>query len=274
MNIKRLYWPLGLLLAVGLIAAFATSLKGSKGKDFTKGVGIEQKLNAQLPLDLTFFDDNGKEKKLGDYFGKKPVVMMFVFYQCAGTCLLELSGASRLIRDLKSQKIGRDYEVVTISLHPKEGADLASAKKKAYLSQLNEPAAVDSWHYMTGTWENIKAAADAVGVHFTYDAKEDRIVHPTGIVVLTPQGKVSRYFYGVEYPAKTVMVALNDAKTEKVGALAAVLDFDCFQMDAATGKVTVNVKNTVKVAGLATLAILLTSIVIMTRASKGGSAQA
>lgn len=272
MKNKGLLWGSAFLVLLVAVYGFALLLKGSKGPDFTTGVGIDQKLDAQLPLDLAFNDETGKEVKLGDYFHKKPVILMFVFYQCKGTCLLEFAGTTKLVRDIKSEKIGRDYEIVTIGIHPKESFELAAAKKRANLSQINEPNAVDGWHYLTGSWENIQAAAASVGFRFTYDAQKDRVVHPTGIMVMTPQGKVSRYFYGIEYPSKTVMLAMDDARKERIGALSAILDFDCFQMDAATGRVTLNVKNAVKVAGLATLLILITSIVIMSRASKGGAA--
>jgi len=275
MNLRRLAWPGAILALVVAIVGFAWSLKSAQGEDFTKGVGIDQKLGSQVPLDLAFKDENGNEVKLADYFGKRPVLLMFVFYRCEGTCALELAGVTKLFKDMKLERIGEDYEVVTVSIHPKETPDLAATKKRAYLTMVKDPAAERAWHFLTGDEKAVRKLTDSVGYRYVYEEAKDRIVHPTGIMFLSPEGKVAQYLYGVEYPAKMAVNALATARENKTGIVAAVLDFDCFQRDAQTGKVRINVMNATKVVGLATLLILVVSIVVMTRKdrdSMGGGA--
>lgn len=265
---RGLTWALLAFAFFGVVTAFAYSLKAAQGERFTAGVGIEQLLGSNIPLDAKFTNSDGKQIELGSLYGTKPVVLMFVFYRCEGTCAMELAGAAKLFKDIKYEDVGKEYDVITIGIHPKETYDLAATKKRAYLTLYERPTAAQGWHYLTGDMENIRKVTDAVGYKFKYDEAKDRIVHPTGIMVTTPGGRVSRYFYGVEYPAKNVLTALNDARNGQIGIVSNVLDFSCFQRDAQTGKVRLNVMNATKVAGLSTLLILITSIFVMTRKDK------
>ena len=267
-------WALSAIaLFVGLgIYGFAILMKNSQGTNIFKGVKLDQRLGAEVPLQTVFKDETGREVKLGEYFGKKPVVLTLVFYNCMGTCTQMLNGAGRIFKDIKKESLGTDYESVTISINPTEGADLAIQKKESYINLygLNEKAA--GWHFLTGSEENIRAVANAVGFFYTYDAKTNKIVHPSTITILTPSGKVSKYFPGVEYPSPSVLAAIDSARTEDVGGLASVISFNCYSTDA-NGKVRVNVMNTIKVLGLATLLILGTSIFAMVRKEKSGRSE-
>lgn len=275
MNWKKLAWPTALLSLVGVIVAFAISLKSAQGENFTAGVGIDQKLGANVALDAKFKDELGDDVTVKDYFKNgKPVILSFVFYRCEGTCALELSGITKLIRDMKLQQVGEDYELLTVSIHPKETPDLAAAKKRSFLTMVKSPKAEQGWHFLTGTYEEAKKLADSVGYRYVYEEEKDRVVHPTGIMFLTPGGRVSRYLYGVEYPAKIASNAVGDATEGTIGTTANVLDFACFQRDAQTGSVRLNVMNATKVVGIATVLALLISIVFMSRKNpaQGGGA--
>lgn len=274
MNLRRLAWPTAILTLIGSTVAFAYSLKAAQGTNFTAGVGIDQKLGANADLKASLVDELGSPVTLNSYLGKKPVLLNFVFYRCEGTCALELSGVTKLIRDMKLQEIGTDYQIVTVSIHPKETPDLAAAKKRSFLTMVKAPKAEQGWHFLTGSYDQVKSLADSVGFRYIYDEKKDRVFHPTGLVFLTPGGRVSRYLYGVEYPARIATNAVGDATEGTIGSTAAVLDFACFQRDAQTGNVRLNVMNATKVIGIATLLALVISIVFMSRKApaSGGDA--
>jgi len=181
-----------------------------------RGVGIDQRLNNQVPLDLKFRDETGQTVTLGSYFGKKPVILSLVYYSCPMLCTLTQHGLVSALLDVQFD-LGEQYQVVTVSIDPKESPELALGQKAAYLGLYGRPGAKQGWHFLVGDEPSIHALAQAVGFHYKYMPEIDQFAHPTGIMVLTPQGKVSRYFYGIQYPAQDVRLALVEASNEKIG---------------------------------------------------------
>ena len=162
-------------------------------------VGFDQRLNQQVPLDLEFVDEKGKAVKLGDYFGKKPVMLVLAYYRCPMLCTLVLNGLAQAMRQIPFT-IGKEFNVVTVSFDPRETPDLAAKKKETYVAAYGRPGAGEGWHFLTGKPDAIEKLTDAVGFRYVYDAKQDQYIHTSGIMVLTPRGKISRYFYGIQYP--------------------------------------------------------------------------
>ncbi|HEY6802605.1 MAG TPA: SCO family protein [Pyrinomonadaceae bacterium] len=230
-------------------------------------VGIDQKLDQQLPLDLTFHDETGQTVKLGQYFGQKPVVLSFVYYDCPMLCTQVLNGMLESIRVLPFQ-MGKDYDVVTISFDPRETPQLAESKKKVYVGYLPEKMRADAntgWHFLTGDAENIKQITSAAGFKYHYDDATKQFAHASGIMVATPQGKLSRYFYGISYPARDVRLGLVESSQNKIGGPAEALLLYCYHYDPATGKYGAAVMNIVRAGGVLTLIAILGMFLILRR---------
>lgn len=220
-----------------------------------KQVGIDQKLNAQIPLDLTFRDESGKTVRLGDYFGKRPVILALVYYQCPMLCTEVLNGMLRSFRNV-SFDIGKQYQVVTVSINPKETPALAAQKKRVYVGLYGRPSAMKGWHFLTGDESEIQQLAQAVGFRYVYDKESAQYIHATGIMVLTPAGKVSRYFYGIQYPSRDVRLGLVEASSERIGNLTDAVLLLCCRYDPKTGKYGIVVQHTLRDAGIATVLLL------------------
>ncbi len=229
-----------------------------------KDVSLDQKLDAQVTLATPFRDEAGKTVPLSTYFGKKPVIVVLPFYRCPGICTQELDGMIDAFAKLK-YKVGRDFEVVTISINPKEGADLATAKKREYLAMLNQPGADLGWHFLTGDQSSIKKFADEIGFRYVYDVKTDQYAHPSGIILLTPQGKVSRYLYGVSYPDKDLRLALTEAGQGKIGSVAEKIILYCYHYDPQQGTYGLAIFRVMQVAGFATVFIVGSFMLMMFR---------
>jgi len=230
-------------------------------------VGLDQKLDQQLPLDLVFRDESGQEVKLGQYFGQKPVVLALVYYDCPMLCTQILNGMVTSFRVLPFQ-MGKEFEVVTVSFDPRETSALATTKKKVYVNYLPEkmrPAATNGWHFLTGDQANITNLAEAVGFRYHYDETTKQFAHASGIMVATPHGKLSRYFYGVEYSARDLRLGLIESAANKIGSPADQLLLYCYHYDPATGKYGAAVMRIMRVAGV----ITVLAIVAMLFALKG-----
>jgi protein SCO1/2 len=225
-------------------------------------VGIDQKLNTQVPLDLQFRDEAGRQIRLGDFFGKRPVFLSLVYYDCPMLCTYVLNGMAGAFRTL-SFNVGNEFEVVTVSINPAETPALASAKKKVYLKTYGRPAAAKGWHFLTGEEPQIKALADAVGFRYTYDPESKQFAHAAGIMLLTPQGRLSRYFYGVEYPPRDLRLALVEASSERIGSPVDHILLYCMHYDPTTGKYGVVIMRVLRLAGLGTLAMLVGFVGLM-----------
>ena len=230
-------------------------------------VKIEQKLNEQLPLDLTFRNEQGETVRLGDYFGKKPVVLSLVYYQCPMLCNQVLNGMVTSFKVLNF-KAGEEFEVVTVSFDPLETAELARAKKTTYVNYLPEAkraAAAQGWHFLTGEQENIRRLTEVIGFHYYFDAATDQFAHGSAIYVATPQGKLSHYFYGIEYSPKDLRLGLVEASANKIGSPVDQLLLYCYHYDPATGKYGPVVMNMVRVGGIATLLAIGIMFLVMRR---------
>lgn len=230
-----------------------------------RDVRIEQKLNQQLPLDLAFRDENGEQVKLGKYFGHKPVVLALVYYDCPMLCTQILNGMVTSFRVLPFQ-IGNEFDVVTISFDPRETAALAASKKKIYIDYLPDKlqtGANAGWHFLTGDPANIERIADAVGFRYHYDEATKQFAHASAIMVATPEGKLSRYFYGVEYPPRDLRLGLIESSQHKIGSLSDELLLYCYHYDPATGKYGAAIMRVMRVAGVITLLGIIAMILFL-----------
>ena len=222
---------------------------------YLQNVGIEQRLDAQVPPDLAFVDDNGRPVKLGDYFGKKPLILNLVYYNCTMLCGEALAGLSGSMKMLKFDA-GKEFDVVTVSFNPKDTTADAAAKKAEYLKRYGRPGAAAGWHFLTGSAESINALTKAVGFQYQYDAARNQYAHATAIMVLTPQGRISRYFYGVDFPPKDLRMGLVEASQNKIGNAVDQVLLYCYHYDPATGKYGAVVSNMLKLGGGLTILLL------------------
>ena len=236
----------------------------SNGIDISTQVGIDQKLDAVLPFAAEFQDHTGKTVKLGDYFGTKPVILVTPFYKCRGSCALELDGMAKCFRDLDFQ-IGKEFTVLTMSIHPKETPEMAAAKKAEFEELYKRPGADTSWNFLVGNWSSIKSVTDTIGFRFVYDPIKDNIAHAAGIMVITPKGHISRYFYGVNYDPKQMHLALVEASNGKIGTLADKVTLYCSSFDMLRGKYTPNIMRITQVLGMGTLIMVVGMIALLSR---------
>lgn len=230
-------------------------------------VRIEQKLDQQLPLDLTFRDESGREVQLGQYFGHKPVVLAFVYYDCPMLCTQVLNGMVTSFRVLPFQ-MGKEFEVVTISFDPRETPELAQKKKKVYVDYLPEKmraGAENGWHFLTGDQANIAKITDAAGFRYRWDEKTQQFAHASAVMVTTPHGKLSRYYYGIEYPARDLRLGLIESSANKIGSPVDQLLLYCYHYDPATGKYGAVVMNIMRIAGVITLLGILAMLLLLGR---------
>ncbi|HVG85335.1 MAG TPA: SCO family protein [Vicinamibacterales bacterium] len=218
-------------------------------------VAFEQRLNEPLPLDLTFTDEDGRRVKLGDYFGKRPVVLAFVYYECPMLCTLVLNGLTGVL-SLIDETAGKEFDVVAVSFDPRETPVLAAAKKKTYLDTYKRPQAANGWHFLTGAESSIAALTQAAGFSYAWDEATQQFAHASGIVVATPDGRLSRYFFGVDYAARDVQFALIESSAGKVGSLADKLMLYCYHYDPVTGQYGFVAMRAVRIGGVVTLVAL------------------
>jgi protein SCO1 len=220
-----------------------------------ENVGIEQHLDAQVPPDLIFRDETSKTVKLGDYFGQKPLILNLVYYNCTMLCGEALAGLSSAMRLVKFD-VGNQFDVITVSFDPRETPEMAATKKIDYVKRYGRANAAAGWHFLTGQSDSINALTKAVGFQYQYDAKSNQYAHATAIMVLTPQGRISRYFYGVDFPPKDLRMGLVEASQGKIGnAVDAVLLY-CYHYDPETGKYGAMVSNILRLAAAATILLL------------------
>jgi len=231
------------------------------------GAGITQQLNQQVPADLVFRDEAGKAVRLGDYFGKKPIVLSLVYFNCPFMCTEVLNGELRALQGI-SLKLGQDYEAVTVSFDPKDGPPEAGEKSQIYSGLYGSRAQPGDWHFLTGQQDAIQALTNAVGFHYTYDAPTGQFAHATAILILTPDGRVSRYFYGVQYPPRDVRLALVEASGGKIGSLTDSALLFCFHYDPQTGKYGLLISNVLRIAGVATMLVLGLLMFVLFRSEK------
>jgi protein SCO1/2 len=218
-------------------------------------IGFDQKLGDPLPLDAPFKDEDGKDVVLGDYFGQKPVVINLVYYQCPMLCTLSLNGLAGALEVL-SFVPGQEFNVVTVSFDPREGPALAAAKKKAYMARYKRPEATRGWHFLTGSKESIDRLASAVGFRYAWDEETKQFAHPAGLLVATPQGRISHYLFGVEYSPKDLRLALVASSKGQIGNTIDQILLYCYQYDPVNGRYSASILNLVRVGGVLTLLAL------------------
>jgi protein SCO1/2 len=228
--------------------------------DVLNTVGVDQKLDAQVSPDLTFKDEAGKTVRLGDYFGKKPLVLSLVYYECPGLCTMTLNGVARSLKPIEFNA-GKEFDILTISFDPRETPELAAAKKSTYLKEyLSSPivkhdaaSAQAGWHFLTGDDANIKQLCETVGFRYRYDEKTKQFAHGSAIMVLTPQGRVSRYFYGLEYSSKDIRLGLIEASDNKIGTVTDAVVLLCYMYDPASGKYSLAILSVMRIGAVLTV---------------------
>jgi protein SCO1/2 len=235
-------------------------------------VDIQQKLNGQLPLSTMFRDEHGGIVRLGDYFNHgKPVLLTFMYYRCPMLCSMVMEGVTNTLTELKFN-VGQEFDVVTISIDPRDTPELATEKKDHFIKRYGRLDAVKGWHFLTGNETAIKQVTNAVGFYYAYDIATDQFAHGTAIMVLTPDGRLSRYMYGFEYKPRDVRLALVEASQNKIGSPSDQLLLLCYHYDPATGKYSRSAMNFVRAGGVATILSLGTFITVMIRKERARDA--
>ena len=229
-----------------------------------RDVGFEPSLNGQMPLDLPFRDETGRTVQLRDYFGQKPVVFAFVYYGCPMLCDQVEQGVVGVLRML-SFNPGRDYDVVFVSFDSRETPDMAAEKKKKALAHFRRPETDSGWHFLTGSKESIEAATKAANFRFSFDAKNNLFAHASGVLLLTPDGHISRYFYGVEYPGRDMRLGLVDASAGKIGSPIDHVLLYCYHYDPTAAKYSASILKIIRLAGILTILCLVGGILISRR---------
>jgi protein SCO1/2 len=233
-------------------------------------VGIEQHLDEQIPADLNFRDETGKPVRLGDYFGKKPMILNLVYYNCPMLCGEVLSGLESAMRVLKFD-VGKEYDVLTVSFDPRETPEMATKKKAEFLKRYGRAGADQGWHFLTGPQESIDTLTKAAGFQYQYNPKTGQFAHATAIVLLTPGGKITQYYYGVEYPPKDLRLGLIQASQNKIGTLADQVLLYCYHYDPNTGKYGAIISRVLQLSALATILGLGTLMIVLIRFGSGHS---
>jgi protein SCO1/2 len=236
----------------------------SRMPEVLKNIGLEQRLGNKVPLDLPFKDEAGRDVKLGDYFGTRPVVLTLVYYECPMLCTQVLNGLSTAIGTLKFT-VGQEFDIVTVSFDPGETPALARAKKASYIERYKRAGAERGWHFLTGSEASIERLTKAVGFKYVYDPTIDQYAHVSGIMVLTPDGTMSRYFYGIEYWPRDLRFALIEAADRKIGSPVDLLLLPCFHYDPAGARYTVAVMRLVRGAGVLTLVGIVAGVMFLRR---------
>ena len=229
-----------------------------------QGIGIDQHLNAQLPLDIWFRDESGNTLPLGNYFGKRPVLLAFVYYTCPMLCDQILTGVAAGLKPL-SLRPGRDFDVVAISINPRETPADAAAKRDFTVHRYSSHATREGWHFLVGDETAIYAVTQAAGFHYRYDSANKMFLHASGVMAVTPKGRLARYFYGVDYEPKDLKLGLIESSNNKIGSLTDQILLFCYHYDAKTGKYGAVVINMLRGAAVLVVAILAAALTLLWR---------
>jgi len=263
--LKTLTKLVGTAALVALVNIAALGQVNSNGSNpmINKNVWIEQKLGAQVPLSIPFTDEENHTVTFGDCLDKRPSILVMPFYRCAGACTLELDGLTKALNAIRFRS-GKEFNVIVVSIDPREPYTLGQAKKRDYMEIYNKREGANGWHFLTGSADSIKALTTAVGYRYTQDPKTGQIAHPVGLMYITPVGKVSHYLFGVDYSPRDVTLALVDASDNKIGSVSEYAALLCTHADA-NGKYTVAVTRILKVAAAGTVFVLAVFISAMFR---------
>lgn len=225
-------------------------------------VAFDQKLDAQVPLDLVFRDENGDRRPLSEFVRDRPVVLALVYFRCPMLCSQNLNGLVRSLKPL-SFSVGEQFNVITVSIDPKDTSEMAGRKKAGYVGRYGRPESAPGWHFLTGDRDEIERLARTVGFRYVYNPQTDLYAHAAGIVILTPQGRVARYLYGIDYPSKDLQFALMDASAGRIGSPIARVLLLCYDYDPNTGRYTLTVMKTVRAMGVLTFLVLASFVTTM-----------
>jgi protein SCO1/2 len=248
-------------------APYGTPAGTSPTAELLRDVGIEQRLDAALPLDATFRDEAGREVTLGNYFRNQPVILVLAYYRCPMLCTQVLNGLLKSAQAIPLE-IGPDYQVITVSFDPRETATLAAEKKERYARAYRRAGAAEGWHFLTADQPSIDRLVDAVGFRYRYDAKSDQYAHASGIVLATPEGRLARYFYGIEFPPRDLRLGLIDASTGRIGSPVDRVLLLCYHYDPLTGKYGLAISGALRTAGTLTVVALGAFLVRMYRVER------
>jgi protein SCO1 len=246
------YFAIGLGIVFAGLASAERACSQTVLPPALQNVGFDQRLNEQVPLDLSFTDDQGERVKLAKYFGQKPVVLVLAYFRCPMLCTQVLNGLVQGLRDTPFTA-GKEFDVVTVSFDPNETTDMAAAKKRTYLHSYGKPESANGWHFLTGDLQSISRLTHAVGFRYAYDAQSDQFAHAAGIVILTPTGKISRYFYDVHYSGRDLRLGLVEASHNQIGSPIDQVLLFCFHYDPTAGKYGATIMNFVRAGGVLTV---------------------
>lgn len=271
-RVRPFFVALGLLFGAGLVNAQAAPDAGPAASfrpPLLRNVGFEPPLNGRLPLDAGFRDETGREVQLREYFREKPVLLAFVYYGCPMLCDQLEQGVVGTLRML-SFNPGRDYEVVFVSFDDRESPDMAAQKKQSAMSHFRRPETAGGWHFLTGSKASIDAVTTAANFRFTFDPNTNLFAHASGIMLLTSDGRISRYFYGVEFPSRDVRLGLVDASAGKIGTPVDRALLFCYQYDPSSGRYSASILKVMRLGAILTVLGLVSAILIFRR--RDGSA--
>jgi protein SCO1 len=235
--------------------------------DVLQQIGFDQRLDAQLPLDLLFVDERGETVELGSYFGRRPVLLALVYYECPLLCSQVLNGLTSAL-DVLRFNAGDEFDVVAVSFNPKEGPGMAAAKKRAYMERYKRPGTEGGWHFLTGPESSIAQLTEAVGFRYVWDDETKQFAHAAGVVLATPQGRLSRYYYGIEYSPRDLRLGIVEAAERKIGSAVDTLLLYCYHYDPTTGKYGLITMTLVRAGGIATILGMMTFWLVMWRREK------
>jgi len=259
---NNVYSRLFVFLAVVIPAsAQMTNSQTAWKPEALKKVGIEQKMGVQVPMDLPFTDEFGQPATIRQYLGK-PVILALVYYQCPSLCDMILNGVVRSARSLP-MTAGNEFDVVAVSFDPHETAEMAAAKKASYMKEYQRPGSERGWHFLTGPEASSRTLADTIGFHYAYDANTNQYAHASAILILTPEGRVTRYFYGIDYPARDVRLALVEASNHRIGSAIDQVMLYCYHWDPARGKYGLVIMNVLRISGFLTVGCLVAFMLVM-----------
>ncbi len=272
---------LGSFLAAALVLAMPVGVRAEEARkpakpgpatpaDVIREVGFEQNLDAQLPRELKFRDEAGKAVELREYFGKRPVVLALVYYDCPMLCTMILNGLTSSLKAVHLDA-GIDFDVVAVSFDPRETAELAAGKKAEYVKEYGRENSERGWHFLTGDEDAIRQLTQAVGFQYFWDEESQQFAHASGVMVVTPEGRISKYFYGIEYAPRDLKLGLVEAGAGKIGSAVDKLLLYCYHYDPATGKYSLTVMNVVRLLGSGTVAAIALFIVVMLRRERRGA---
>jgi len=266
--------PYTALLAIALLvpaSAFAQYAEGPKRSEPVNArpgvlakVGIDQKIGQQLPLDLVFRDEKGRDVRLGQFFGARPVVLALAYYECPMLCTQVLNGMTGALKTL-SFDAGKDFDVVVVSIDPKDNFRLAENKKATYVEHYGRPATAGGWHFLTGTDASIKPLAEAIGFRYAYDANVKQYAHGAAIYVATPKGVIARYLLGIDFAPRDLRLALVEASNNQLGSVTDTVLLLCYHYDPASGKYGVAIINAIRVGFIATVTGFLAFLFVSLR---------